>query len=80
MSIYVVIAPGPFVLGAYTREDSAHLHARCVTGAVVVSCELLESVPPEIRADIQVDEQGGRGGMSSVEWDDIDTPIDPKED
>lgn len=68
--IYVVIAPDPLVLGAYTLEDSGHLHARCVTGAVSVPCELLDSVPATVRED-----------MASDDWDEgEDTPVVSVED
>lgn len=52
--IFIVIAGG-IVLGAYVRADSAYLHARCVTGAVVVDCELLDGVPDSVRDDIASD-------------------------
>lgn len=42
-TIYVVIA-GPLLLAAYTREDSAHLHARCITDGKAVACELTGEV------------------------------------
>lgn len=63
--IFIVIAGG-LVLGAYSRSDSAHLHARCVTGATVVDCELLDGVPDSVREDI----------ASDFEYDgDEDTPV-----
>lgn len=71
MVIYVVIAHGPLVLGAYTTADSAHLHARCVTGASAVECELLEQVSAEIREDIY---------QAEVEDFDEETPVDPIDD
>lgn len=66
MRIHVVIGGG-MVLGAYRQADSAELHRRCVTGATVVACDLLDAVPQEILDDVR------------VEWDadlDDDTPVD----
>lgn len=52
--IHVVLGES-IVLGAYTRADIAYRHARCITGADVVSCELREALPPEILADIELE-------------------------
>ena len=69
-TIHIVIGSG-IVLGAYTRADSAFLHARCVTGADVVACELMDSVSPSVRADLEADE----------DWEDAgDTPVVDVED
>jgi len=57
------------VLAAYRGErgiDLAGQHSRCLLGATVVPCDLLDQLPPEIREDIQ------------REWDsdgDDDTPV-----
>jgi hypothetical protein len=79
---------GGIVLGAYWRPDLAYRHARCVTGANVVSLDLdairpdlrscievLDALPPEIDADINVDwEQDDdlTPEVVAVEVDDID--------
>jgi hypothetical protein len=64
--IYLVVGPGVVVLAAYTRADSAFLHARCVTGAEVVQRDLFERVPDSVRSDI----------ASDVEFEDAgDTPV-----
>ncbi len=63
--IFIVLAGG-LILDAYTNRDSAELHRKCVTGADVVSCELRDQVPDEIREDL------------SVEWnaeESDDTPV-----
>jgi hypothetical protein len=63
--IHLVIA-GDLVLGAYRAADSAELHRRCITGAAVVACDLLDSVPPGVVDDL------------AAEWDadpDDDTPV-----
>jgi len=66
-----IVAGGGIVLAAYRWPDSAHLHARCVTGAQVVGpIQVLESVPPEIRADVASDDDGWE------DWNDLDTPVE----
>ncbi len=66
--IYLVVAPG-FVFAAYRGPRGPELagqHSRCLLGATVVPCDLLDSLPPEIREDI------------NTEWDaddEDDTPV-----
>lgn len=63
--IYVVLA-GELVVAAYTSSGPAQTHERCVTGARVVACRLLERVPREVRDELL------------EEWDsDSDTPVVP---
>ncbi len=67
--IYIVAGAG-LILKAYRGPRAADLagqHSRCVTGTVVVPCDLVDTLPFEIRRDLE------------VEWDadsDDDTPID----
>ncbi len=56
VTVYVVIADGPIVLGAYTTPGPAHIHMRCVTGASVMAVELLDLLPTSVRDDIADDE------------------------
>jgi hypothetical protein len=55
-----IVWGGGIVLAAYAQAaaDSAELHARCVTGALVTSVELLERVPPEILSDLETEFEG----------------------
>jgi len=56
------------VLAVYRERsaDSAELHKRCITGALVASVELLDRVPPEILTDVDFE-------FSSDQED--DTPV-----
>lgn len=58
--IHLVIA-GDFIIQAYTpdRADQAHIHARCVTGAFVMSVSLRDRIPSSIREDINSDFDDG---------------------
>lgn len=64
--IYIVFAGG-IMFAAYRGVNAltlAGMHSRCVTGATVAPCELLDGLPPEIRDDI------------SIEWEgENDTPV-----
>lgn len=62
--LHLVFGAG-ILLGAYWRTDSAHLHARCVTGATVLGpVTVRDHVPPEVLEDLESDE-----------WDGGDTPV-----
>ncbi len=76
--IYVVVSPG-MVHVAYRSSLMADSHARCVTGAIALPCEVLDRIPPEIRFDIEVDEVGAIGSDEENEWDSTDTPVDHHE-
>lgn len=52
--VHVVIAGG-IVFAAYRHADSGELHARTVTGAKSVSVEVLDHVPDDVLADIQIE-------------------------
>jgi hypothetical protein len=64
-----IVFGGSIVLAAYRGDaaDSAELHRRCVTGALVTSVEILTRVPLEIMVDLDVEFQGEASD---------DTPID----
>ena len=55
-----IVFGGGIVLAVYRDDaaDSAELHRRCVTGALVTSVEILTRVPPEIVVDLDVEFQG----------------------
>jgi hypothetical protein len=57
LEVVHVVFGGGIALAAYRAEaaDSAELHARCITGAVVASVELLSRVPPEIIRDLEAE-------------------------
>jgi hypothetical protein len=63
-----IVHGGGIVLAAYKGEaaDSAEMHRRCVTGATVISVELLDRVPPEILSDLEIEFAGE---------DEDDTPV-----
>lgn len=50
-----IVCGGGLILAAYREHagDSAELHSRVITGARVLSLELLERVPPEVLADLE---------------------------
>lgn len=62
-SISIVLCDGSFVLGAYRDGNLAHTHARTVTGASVVTIELLSELPDSV-----LDALGD-------DFDDDDTPV-----
>lgn len=53
--IYIVMTTN-IVFDAYYDPNLAHAHARTITGAVVVPCGLLTTLPNEVREDLYVDE------------------------
>lgn len=59
-----IVLGGDIVLEVYSRFDLALRHARCVTGVDIVTCEVLDRLPPEIADDIDMEE-----------WNDSDTPV-----
>lgn len=73
--VFLVVSPG-FIHASYWDEVVATSHARCITGARTVELEVFMRLPPEIRVDIEVDEQGA-AGADSENWDDVDTPLEP---
>ncbi len=52
--IYIVITPG-LLHAAYRRPEQAGMHSRCILGATVVTCEILDDLPPEIREDLRTE-------------------------
>jgi len=57
-----------YALDAYTREDFAIIHRRCMLGADVVECELHETLTASVRDDL-------------MEFEDVeDTLVVPLED
>lgn len=81
---------GSIVLGTYRRVDLALLHAKCITGTSVASLDLdqmnpdlrrcvqiLDELPPEIRADLEIEWEGGEADTTPV--DDVFT-VDDLED
>jgi hypothetical protein len=64
--IFIVISPGPLLHAAYRKSEVADMHSRCVLGAAVVPCEILDGLPPEIREDIRTEWEGN---------EDDDTPV-----
>lgn len=66
-----VVFGGKIVLAAYRGgfAESAEMHARCVTGATVVTVELLERVPREIISDLDIEYSG---------QEDDETPVTPR--
>lgn len=78
---------GGIVLAAYRRADLAMMHARCITGASAVpldlngiapdlrACiEVLDRLPPEIAADLDVEWEDDDVTPEIV--DDVDVSID----
>ena len=61
--IYVVIASGGLVLGVYERSELAHMHMRCVTGAIVIPTLVRHELPQSV-----LDKLGD-------EFDDDPTPV-----
>lgn len=70
-----IVFGGGIVLAAYRGDaaDSAELHRRCVTGALVISVEILTRVPIEIMVDLDVEFQGEASDDTPV-----DSPISPR--
>jgi len=66
-----IIWGGGIVLAAYVEEaaDSAELHARVITGAMMTTVELLDRVPKAILDDVGTEFEGAS---------DEDTPITPR--
>lgn len=64
--IHIVMSKD-FVFAAYTRSDLAYAHARTITGLDVVSCELSDQLPEEVREDIYIDEFSEDGDTPVVE-------------
>jgi hypothetical protein len=64
MTIYVVVTQGR-AWAAYKNPTHAWTHARTITGAEVVDCELLDCLPAEVTSDI-----------NSEDWDASETPVE----
>lgn len=68
--VYVIMDTGS-VLAAYM--DIIDAHAACLyDGMAVVSCELLEQLPPSITADIEMEEWSDDGATPVVEVSELD--------
>lgn len=70
-----VVLGDDIVLDAYWRADVAIRHARCITGADVVSLEVRDEIPPEIRADIEFEWESDEETPRVVDIDDIDDAV-----
>jgi hypothetical protein len=66
-----IVYGGGIVLAAYrgSAVDSAELHKRCITGAVVASVEILDRVPAEVLADLETEFAGE---------EEDETPVEPR--
>lgn len=64
MTIYVVVTAGR-AWAAYKNPTHATIHARTITGAEVVDCDLLSQLPATVSDDV-----------SSDSWDDSETPVE----
>lgn len=66
-----IVLGGDIVLAAYTRADLAYRHARCVTGADVVGCELRDELVESIAADVEVEWESDDDTPPVVDVDDL---------
>lgn len=64
--VHLVMGPDGIVLRAYKHAGHAQVHARAVTGAVVVSVDVTDRLDEAIADDLEAEQ----------EWDDDgDTPV-----
>lgn len=72
-AVYIVLADGIMVLGVYSKGTLAHVHARTITGASVVMCQVLDELPWAVRDELGEDfDEGADTPVTEIPIDEVD--------